>query len=38
MSNDDLHEYVGITSITFPFIDPIGTALIAFDDGTIKVW
>jgi hypothetical protein len=27
-----------VTSISFPYIDPIGTMLVAFDDGTIKLW
>jgi hypothetical protein len=31
-------EYTGITMIRTPFIDPIGTILISFDDGSIKVW
>ena len=37
-SEDDLADFTGITSIHFPFVDPIGTILVAFDDGTIKVW
>ena len=37
-SIDDLNEYTGINSIHFPYVDPIGTMLVAFDDGTVKVW
>lgn len=37
-SAEDLHEYTGITSLHFPFVDPIGTILVGFDDGTVKVW
>jgi len=38
ISIDDSNEMTGITSVHFPTIDPIGTILIAFDNGTIKVW
>mmetsp|Transcript_9203 Transcript_9203/g.15477 ORF Transcript_9203/g.15477 Transcript_9203/m.15477 type:complete len:132 (-) Transcript_9203:710-1105(-) len=38
-SADDLmHEFTGITNISFPYPDPIGTILISFDDGQIKLW
>lgn len=37
-SQEDLGFYTGVTSIHFPFVDPIGTMLVAFDDGTIKLW
>ena len=37
-SAEDLNDFPGITSIHFPFVDPIGTILVAFDDGTVKVW
>lgn len=37
-SAEDLNDFTGITSIHFPFVDPIGTILVAFDDGTVKVW
>lgn len=37
-SQEDLLDYTGITSICTPFVDPIGTVLVGFDDGTIKVW
>lgn len=37
-SNEDQVDFTGITNIHFPYIDPIGTILISFDDGTIKVW
>lgn len=33
-----MNFFTGITSICFPYIDPIGTMLVAFDDGTIKLW
>ena len=29
---------IGVTNIHFPSIDPIGTMLVSFDDGTIKLW
>lgn len=38
ISMDDTNEMTGITSVSFPSIDPIGTILLAFDNGTIKVW
>lgn len=34
----DLMDYTGITMIRTPYIDPIGTLLISFDDGTIRMW
>jgi hypothetical protein len=37
-SQNDEEYFVGVTSIHFPYADPIGTMLVAFDDGTIKVW
>lgn len=37
-SEEDYQYFTGITSIHFPYIDPIGTMLVAFDDGTIKLW
>jgi len=37
-SAEDLVDFTGITSIHFPYVDPIGTILISFDDGNIKVW
>ena len=33
-----MEYFTGVSSIHFPYIDPIGTMLVAFDDGTIKVW
>ena len=38
ISIDDANDWTGITSIHFPTIDPIGTILLAFDNGVIKVW
>ena len=32
------NDVVGISSISFPFQDPIGIILVAFTDGTIKMW
>lgn len=37
-SAEDLHDFTGITSLHFPYVDPIGTILVGFDDGTVKVW
>ena len=37
-SEYDMDMFTGITSIHFPYVDPIGTILVAFDDGTVKVW
>ena len=37
-SQDDLSLYVGVTSIHFPSTEPIGVMLVAFDDGTIRLW
>jgi len=37
-SEDGYNYFTGVTSIAFPWIDPIGTMLVAFDDGTIKLW
>jgi hypothetical protein len=37
-SEQDTDCFTGITSINFPYVDPIGTMLVAFDDGTIKLW
>lgn len=37
-SQDDLNTFVGVTSIHFPSTDPIGVMLVAFDDGTIRLW
>ena len=34
----DGSDVVGISSISFPFQDPIGSILIAFTDGTIRMW
>lgn len=34
----DFNEMTGISSINFPYQDPIGIILIAFDDGTIRLW
>lgn len=31
-------EFVGVTAISFPPQDPIGTMLVAFDNGSIKIW
>lgn len=33
-----LDQFIGITSIHFPYVDPIGTMLVAFDDATCKLW
>lgn len=37
-SVEDLHDFTGITNIHFPYVDPIGTILVSFDDGQIKLW
>ena len=37
-SEEGYNYFTGVTSITFPWIDPIGTMLVAFDDGSIKLW
>jgi len=37
-SQDDLSLFVGVTSIHFPSTEPIGVMLVAFDDGTIRLW
>jgi len=37
-SQDDLNLYVGITSIHFPPTEPIGVMLVAFDDGSVRLW
>lgn len=39
-NDSDHHEemYTGVTSIHFQSIDPIGTVVVAFDNGVIKVW
>ena len=34
----DQNDIVGVSSISFPFQDPIGIILVAFTDGTIKMW
>jgi hypothetical protein len=34
----DFNEMTGITSIHFPYHEPIGTLLVAFDDGVIRLW
>jgi hypothetical protein len=34
----DGSDVVGISSISFPFQDPIGSILVAFTDGTIRMW
>ena len=31
-------DVTGITCIATPISDPIGTILIGFDDGTVRVW
>ena len=33
-----LDQFIGITSIHFPYVDPIGTILVSFDDATCKLW
>lgn len=33
-----LDQFIGITSIHFPYVDPIGTMLVGFDDATCKLW
>ena len=38
ISQEDIEMFTGISSVHFPSIDPIGTMLVAFDDGSIKVW
>ena len=38
---DSVLEYsdvTGISSIDFPYNDPISTILIAFNDGSIRLW
>ena len=38
---DSVLEYsdvTGISSIDFPYNDPVSTILIAFDDGSIRLW
>jgi hypothetical protein len=37
-SQSELNQFIGVTNIHFPSIDPIGTMLVSFDDGTIKLW
>jgi hypothetical protein len=37
-SVEDLGLFTGITNIAMPYVDPIGTILVSFDDGTIKLW
>lgn len=37
-SQDDLNLFVGVTSIHCPSTEPIGVLLVAFDDGTIRLW
>ena len=37
-SQDDLNLFVGDTSIHFPSTEPIGVMLVAFDDGSIRLW
>jgi hypothetical protein len=38
-SQDDLlSNYVGITNVNTPPHHPIGTILVSFDDGSVKVW
>jgi hypothetical protein len=37
-SHDDLSLFTGITNIHTPYVDPIGTILVSFDDGQIKLW
>lgn len=37
-SQDDLNLFVGITSIHFPPTEPIGVMLVAFDDGSVRLW
>lgn len=37
-SQDDLNLFVGVTSIHFPSTEPIGVMLVAFDDGSIRLW
>ena len=34
----EYNDVTGISSINFPFQEPISTILIAFDDGTIRLW
>ena len=33
-----LDQFIGITSVYMPYVDPIGTLLVAFDDATVKLW
>lgn len=34
----EYNDVTGISSIHFPYQEPISTILIAFDDGTIRLW
>lgn len=34
----EFNDVIGISSIHFPYWEPISTILIAFDDGTIRLW
>jgi len=38
ISMEDTEMFTGISSVHFSNLDPIGTMLVAFDDGTFKVW
>jgi hypothetical protein len=33
-----MNNFTGITSISLPYVEPIGMVLVGFDDGTIKLW
>lgn len=37
-SQDHSELFTGVTSIHFQSIDPIGTMVVAFDDGSVKLW
>lgn len=37
-TTEESDNCIGVQSINFLSIDPIGTMLVAFDNGTVKVW
>lgn len=32
------YDFTGITCVSTPSTDPIGTILVGFDDGTVRLW
>ena len=32
------YDFIGITCVSTPSTDPIGTILVGFDDGTVRLW